>query len=70
MGHRLYPACRLSVDWCAEVHEVALQYPDPVNWLFLGGMLIAATMQQWGLHRRIALGIIFVIGASPRRIVL
>ncbi len=41
----------------AEVHEVALQYLDPVNWLFLGGMLSAASMQQWGLHRRIALGI-------------
>lgn len=54
----------------ARVHEVVLQYFDPVNWLFLGGMLIAGSMQQWGLHRRIALGIIAAIGASPRRIVL
>jgi solute carrier family 13 (sodium-dependent dicarboxylate transporter), member 2/3/5 len=51
-------------------HDIALQYFDPVNFLFLGGMMIAAAMQQWGLHRRIALGIIAVIGASPRRIVL
>jgi solute carrier family 13 (sodium-dependent dicarboxylate transporter), member 2/3/5 len=49
---------------------IALQYFDPVNFLFLGGMMIAASMQQWGLHRRIALGIIAVIGSSPRRIVL
>jgi len=51
-------------------HEVALQYFDPVNFLFLGGMMIAASMQQWGLHRRIALAIIGAIGSSPRRIVL
>lgn len=54
----------------APLHAVVLQYFDPVNFLFLGGMMIAAAMQQWGLHRRIALGIIAVIGASPRRIVL
>lgn len=47
-----------------------LQYFDPVNFLFLGGMWIAACMEQWGLHRRIALGIVSKIGTSPRRIVL
>lgn len=54
----------------APLFPVTLQYFDPVNFLFLGGMMIAAAMQQWGLHRRIALGIIDTIGASPRRIVL
>lgn len=47
-----------------------LQYLDPVNFLFLGGMLIAASMEQWELHRRIALNIVAKIGTSPRRIVL
>ena len=47
-----------------------LQYVDPVNFLFLGGMWIAASMEQWGLHRRIALNIVSKIGTSPRRIVL
>ncbi len=51
-------------------YAVLLQYFDPVNFLFLGGMLIAASMQQWGLHRRIALGIVAHIGTGPRRIVL
>lgn len=46
-----------------------LQYIDPVNFLFLGGMWIAASMEQWGLHRRIALNIVSAIGISPRRIV-
>ena len=54
----------------AEFMPVLLQYFDPVNFLFLGGMWIAACMEQWGLHRRIALNIIGAIGTSPRRIVL
>jgi solute carrier family 13 (sodium-dependent dicarboxylate transporter), member 2/3/5 len=54
----------------ASPFAVLLQYFDPVNFLFLGGMMIAASMQQWGLHRRIALTIISAIGVSPRRIVL
>ena len=49
---------------------ILLQYFDPVNFLFLGGMWIAACMEQWGLHRRIALKIVARIGTSPRRIVL
>jgi sodium-dependent dicarboxylate transporter 2/3/5 len=64
------PIVAFPLIGAAGIGEVALQYFDPVNWLFLGGMLIAASMQQWGLHRRIALGIIAAIGASPRRIVL
>ena len=46
-----------------------LDYLDPVNFLFLGGMWIAACMQQWGLHRRIALGVVALLGSEPRGIV-
>ena len=49
---------------------VLYAYLDPVNFLFLGGMLIAACMEQWGLHQRLALGIVSRLGVSPRRIVL
>lgn len=54
----------------ASLWIVLLQYFDPVNFLFLGGMWIAACMEQWGLHRRLALGIVAKIGTSPTRIVL
>lgn len=46
----------------------ALPYVDPYIWLFAGGMAIAAAMQQWDLHRRIALTIMRVIGSEPRRL--
>ncbi len=38
--------------------------------LFIGGFMIALTMEKWDLHRRIALWIIGKIGGGPSRIVL
>jgi sodium-dependent dicarboxylate transporter 2/3/5 len=46
----------------------ALPYLDPYIFLFLGGMCIAAAMQQWNLHRRIALAIMRAIGTEPPRL--
>jgi len=50
--------------------EVAGTYFNHVIFLFIGGFIMALAMQRWGLHRRIALRIILLIGASPRRLVL
>ncbi len=50
--------------------QVAKSYGDEVIFLFLGGFIIAMSMQRWGLHRRIALQIIRIVGTSPRRLVL
>ncbi len=47
-----------------------LPYLDPYVFLFLGGMGIAAAMQQWNLHRRIALAIMGAVGTEPRRLLL
>ena len=38
--------------------------------LFIGGFMIALTMEKWNLHRRIALTIIHAVGGGPARIVL
>ncbi|HEX5064729.1 MAG TPA: SLC13 family permease [Myxococcota bacterium] len=47
-----------------------LPYVNPYIFLFLGGMGIAAAMQQWKLDRRIALGILRAVGTDPRRLLL
>jgi sodium-dependent dicarboxylate transporter 2/3/5 len=52
----------------ANVRQSALPYADPYIFLFAGGMGIAAAMQQWNLHRRIALGIMDRVGTDPRRL--
>ncbi|HKI02481.1 MAG TPA: SLC13 family permease [Thermoanaerobaculia bacterium] len=52
----------------ANVRQSVLPYLDPYIFLFAGGMGIAAAMQQWNLHRRIALGIMDRVGTDPRRL--
>lgn len=54
----------------ANASGALLPFLDPYVFLFLGGMGIAAAMQQWNLHRRIALGIMSAIGTEPRRLLL
>ena len=48
----------------------AAPYANDVIFLFLAGFLIALGMQRWGLHRRIALGVVAAVGVQPRRLVL
>ena len=50
--------------------ETAPVYVNSTIILFIGGFMIALTMQKWNLHRRIALNIINFVGGGPARIVL
>ncbi len=55
-------------DLAAGLRASLSPYVDPYIFLFAGGMAIAAAMQQWNLHRRIALGIMQRVGTDPRRL--
>ena len=50
--------------------ETTTAYGNHLIFLFMGGFLIAVTMQKWNLHRRIAMHTIQAIGVSSNRIVL
>ncbi len=52
------------------IARVAAPYANPNIFLFLGGFMIALSMQTWGLHRRMALHIILRVGSRPDRLVL
>ena len=49
---------------------VAPNYTNHLVFLFLGGFMIALSMEKWNFHKRVALVIIRKIGSSPERIVL
>ncbi len=49
---------------------VSKSYINSSIFLFLGGFIVALGIEKWGLHRRIALHIIRLLGAGPRRMVL
>ena len=51
-------------------NDVAPVYFNGTIVLFLGGFMIALTMQRWNLHKRIALSIIHAVGGGPSRIIL
>ncbi|MFZ0426837.1 MAG: DASS family sodium-coupled anion symporter [Acidobacteriota bacterium] len=61
----LYPALGVMPS-----SEVTVSYANHLIYLYLGGFLIAVTIERWELHRRIALLTIRTIGFSPRRIIL
>ena len=50
--------------------DTAEAYMNSTIMLFIGGFMIALTMERWNLHRRIALTIIHYVGGGPARIVL
>jgi sodium-dependent dicarboxylate transporter 2/3/5 len=52
------------------VKAVALRYADHNVFLFMGGFIIALGIERWGLHRRIALHVIRIVGSSRATIVL
>ena len=45
-------------------------YANHLIYLFMGGFLIAVTMQKWNLHRRIAMHTLKRVGVSPNRMIL
>ncbi len=66
----LLPLVTLPIVGVSGIGDIAARYADPIIFLFLGGFLIAATMERWELHRRFALATLRVVGTEPRRIIL
>lgn len=50
--------------------QATLAYGNHLVYLFMGGFFIAVTVEKWGLHRRIALHTIRIVGVTPNRIIL
>ncbi|WP_455385233.1 SLC13 family permease [Acidihalobacter prosperus] len=65
----LLPIPMMPMLGIAGQKAVGASYGDPLIFLFLGGFLIAAAMQRWGLHRRIALRIVKIAGTGPQGII-
>lgn len=62
------PFILLPVCGIVDIKEVSAQYMDPILFLFIGGFLLAFAVEKWGLHRRLALGILSSTGHNASRV--
>jgi len=66
----LIPIVFLPILGIAEPKVVAFQYMDQIIFLFIGGFLISFSIERWGLHERIALRILRIVGTRSDMILL
>lgn len=50
--------------------DVSSAYINKMTFLFLGGFIIALGIERWGLHQRMALHIVRVLGTSLKKVIL
>ncbi len=66
----LVPFIMMPILGIGTAKEVAQQYTDSIIFLFIGGFMLAFAIEKWGLHKRIALKILSVVGSSPAKILM
>ncbi len=65
----LLPLFCFPIMGVSPAQEIAAQFGDRNIFLFMGGFFLAIAIEKWGLHKRIALRIVSILGTSPRRII-
>lgn len=61
----LVPIVALPLTGAATIKATAAPYASDVIFLFMGGLILGLAMERWGLHRRVALVTIRLVGNRP-----
>ncbi|MBX3407046.1 MAG: anion permease [Phycisphaeraceae bacterium] len=65
----LLPLVLFPLTGAATMSRAAAPYADSVIFLFLGGFILGLGMERWGLHKRIALLVVLMVGTGPKRLI-
>ncbi|MBR9987451.1 MAG: anion permease, partial [Desulfosarcina sp.] len=65
----LLPVVLFPVLGIRSIEQAASPYASPLIFLFMGGFLLALSMQRWRLDRRIALLTLKLVGTKPTHMV-
>jgi sodium-dependent dicarboxylate transporter 2/3/5 len=65
----LLPLALLPLVGALGIHETAAPYAHELIFLFLGGFVLALSMQRWGLDLRISLQVLRLFGTRPDAVV-
>lgn len=66
----LLPLVLLPALGVGRAETVAGAYGHDLVWLFFGAFLLGAAVEERGLHRRLAVGLLARVGSGPRALVL
>jgi len=66
----LIPMVLFPLLGVCSTNEVGVNYLKSTNFMFIGGLILALAVEQSGLHTRLALKILLLIGTSPRNLLL
>jgi len=65
----LLPMALLPLLGVMNISNAAAPYANPVIYLFFGGFVLAAAFERCGLHRRLALRLLTLVGTRPDRVI-
>lgn len=65
----LLPLAAFPLTGAGSIRETASAYGHELIFLFLGGFILALGLERWGLHRRMALQVLGMVGTRPTHMV-
>ena len=65
----LLPLVMLPILGAVSITDAAAPYAHRLIFLFMGGFMIALSMQRWGLDKRIALATLRLVGTKPANMI-